>query len=29
VLASVRDYTALLDTQFLEKLLSRGHPHVS
>ena len=29
VVASVRDYTELLDTQFLEKLLSRGHPHVS
>jgi beta-phosphoglucomutase-like phosphatase (HAD superfamily) len=29
VVASVRDYTELLDTQFLEKLLSRGHTHVS
>jgi beta-phosphoglucomutase-like phosphatase (HAD superfamily) len=29
VMASVRDYTALLDTQFLEKLLSRGLSHVS
>ncbi len=29
VVACVRDYTALLDTQFLEKLLSRGLPHVS
>jgi beta-phosphoglucomutase-like phosphatase (HAD superfamily) len=29
VIRAVRDYTELLDTQFLEKLLSRGHPHVS
>jgi beta-phosphoglucomutase-like phosphatase (HAD superfamily) len=29
VVASVRDYTELLDTQFLEKLLSRGQPHAS
>ncbi len=29
VIRAVRDYTELLDTRFLEKLLSRGLPHVS
>jgi beta-phosphoglucomutase-like phosphatase (HAD superfamily) len=29
VIAAVRDYNELLDSQFLEKLFSRGLPHVS
>ena len=29
VMAAVRDYNELLDSQFLEKLPSRGHTHVS